>query len=148
MCFLIMWWLFCITTNTWNLNNFEIYNTFPDVFLWIQEWQVYVYIQNKYVINTDVCVFLVFYVITEMEEGSICSNNGKIFQSHKLYCWYFTFKRSIKSEATAIRNGRLFQWYHSRAEDKSAGRARIWSHYTSESINNWYGCADCFYALL
>lgn len=74
---------------------------------------------------------------TEIEERSIHSNNGKIFQSHKLYFWQFSFKWHFNSKATTIRNGRLSQWCYSRAKDKSAGRTRIWSHYTSECVNEY-----------
>lgn len=95
-------------------------------FLWAQEFQI-------------IWGFLYFTCFpcdnTEIEERSIHSNNGKIFQSHKLYFWQFPLKWPFKSKATTIRNGRLSQWCYSRVEDKSAGRTRIWSHYTSECVN-------------
>lgn len=95
---------------------------------WVQEFQI-------------IWVFSYFacfpYYNTEMEERSIHSNNGKIFQSHKLYFWQFPIKWPFNSTATTLRNGRLSQWCYSRAKDKSAGRTRIWSHYTSECVNEY-----------
>lgn len=115
------------TTDTWNFSNFEMCGICPVVLLSLSAR-----IPNN-------LIFLYFTCFpcynTEIEERSIHSNNGKIFQSHKLYFWQFPFKRPFNSKATTIRNGGLSQRCYSRAEDKSAGRTRIWSHYTSECVN-------------
>lgn len=89
-------------------------------------------------ILSDLRLFVIcLFPSTEMEERSIHGNNGKVFQSHKLYFWQLPIKWPFNSKATTLRNGRLPQRCYSRVKDKSAGGARIWSHYTSECINEY-----------